>query len=235
MLKRGEALIVLVCFAAAMLVFCALVPMGAMLRYSWTVLILAGAVLLGAVPVHCAGSRRRKAKPERRQGWLWGVSFGMTAVSAGLAGAAAYIHLNKAVFFMQMLSSMLPGLGVLGVAALLMLWQPEHRKLVLLPAAAAAIALMVAQFLHPAGTLAALFGLMIALNGLLTLWLLAGEGGHPVMRAVSLGGFGAAILVGFAALAILSEGEALEGLEFGIDAPGGLGQQQAVSNGKRKP
>lgn len=188
---------------------------------AWLTLIAAALVVLGAIPVHCAGTRRRRADPKRRQCWWWAVSTGMNAISGGLAVSAFYLHTQRMPELTALLTGLLPGMMLLLLAALLLSLFPAAKKPVLILLAVADAVLIVAQFLHPAGTWAAVFGLLSALCGLLALALNAGREGRFLLRDVSRGSFGAAMLIGLVVLVVITEGDALDGLDAGFDLPDG--------------
>lgn len=242
MLRDRKPWIVLGCFSAIMLVIAAvpaavvplvqrwtagLTPMGwwgtlllERIGPAWLTLIAAAMVMLGAIPVHCAGTRRRRANPRQRQSWWWAVSAGMNALSGGLAVAAFHLHTQRPAEWAALMTGLLPGLAVLTLAALLLSLLPGVKKPLLIGLTVADAALIAAQFLHPAGTWAAVFGLLAALCGLLALALTAGRSGRFVLRDVSFGSFGAAMLIGMVVLVIITEGDALDGLDLsGMDVP----------------
>lgn len=84
---------------------------------AWLTLIAAALVMLGAIPVHCAGSRRRRAEPRRRQCWWWAVSTGMNALSGGLAVSAFYLHTQRMPELAALMTGLLPGVLILLSAA----------------------------------------------------------------------------------------------------------------------
>lgn len=227
--KNGRVLTVLVFSAAAMLLLCIVTPLavraaGMLPPLPWEnacpwVVLTVSAVIMGlAIPVHGRGLHRSKRDPKKRRPWCWAISFLMNSVSCGLAAAALQVHLEHTPSFRDMLPSMLPGLAVMCAVSLLLVCFPDGKKLILCLAAVAAVALIVLQFFLK-GTWSAVFGLVIALFYLMALWLTAGYEYRPVLRDVSFGSFGAAMVIAFVVLLILSDGEALESL----DGLGGIG------------
>lgn len=63
-------------------------------------------------------------------------------------------------------------------------------------------------------------GVLILLSAAL-LALNAGREGRFLLRDVSFGSFGVAMLIGLAVLAVITEGDALDGLDAGFDLPDG--------------
>ena len=222
-------LTVLACSAITMLLLCIVTPLAASLGSAlptlplaigseWLILIAAAAVMQAAIPVHRMGLRGSGREPEERRPWCWVISYLMNSVSGGLAAAALYIHLEKTAETLPMLTTMLPGFSVMCAASLLLICFPGAKKPILCLAAVAAATLIVMQFVLQ-GTWSAVFGLLTAVFYLFALWLTAGHTRRPVLRDVSFGSFGAALLIGFAALVVISDGEALESL----DGLGGIG------------
>lgn len=224
-------LTVLACSVVAMLLLCIVTPLAVALGdvlpalpfdigSQWLVLNAAVVVMLAAIPVHRMGLCGSGSEPEGRRPWCWVISFLMNSVSGGLAAAALYIHLERTAETLPMLNTMLPGLAVMGAASLLLICFPDGKKPILCLAAVAAVTLIVLQFVLQ-GTWSAVFGLLIALFYLFALWLTAGYAHRPVLRDVSLGSFGAALLIAFVVLVVISDGEALEGLDGLGDIGGG--------------
>lgn len=225
----GRIVTVLACSAIAMALLCIVAPLAASLGSAlpplpydiggeWLALIAAAAVMLAAIPVHRMGLRGSDL--HKRRPWCWVISRLMNSVSGGLAAAALYIHLAQTAETLPMLRTMLPGFAVMCAASLLVACFPGGKKPILCLAAVAAVTLIVLQFVRQ-GTWSAVFGLLTALCDLFALWLTAGCEHRPVLRDVSLGSFGAALLIGFVALAVISDGEALEGLDGLGDIGGG--------------
>lgn len=227
----GRIVTVLACSMIEMLLLCIVAPL-VMLLWSvlpalpfdigsqWLALIAAAAVMLAAIPVHRMGLRRSRRDPMKRRPWCWVISFLMNSVSGGLAAAALYILLERTVEILPMLNTMLPGLAVMCAASLLVACFPDGKKPILCLAAVAAVTLIVLQFVLQ-GSWSAVFGLLIALFYLFALWLTASYAHRPVLRDVSFGSFGAAMLIAFVVLVVLSDGEALEGLDGLGDIGGG--------------
>lgn len=193
---------------------------------AWLTLIAAALMMLGAIPMHCAGMRPGRNAPVRR--WCWVVSAGMNALSGALAVAAFHLHTQRPAELLPLLTGLLPGLILLTLSALALSVFSAAKKPLLILLAVADAALIVVQFVHPAGSWAAVFGLLAALCGLLTLALNVGHKDRLLLRDVSFGSFGAAMLIGFVVLVVLTEGDVLDGLDTGVDWPGHDGSARAA-------
>jgi len=199
----------------------------------WVMLALAAIIMLLAIPVHCRGLHRSRRDPKKRRPWCWVLSFLMNSVSCGVAASALFLHLEQQAAFWEMLPAMLPGLAVMCTVSLLLVCFPDGKKPILCLAAVAAVALIVLQFVLQ-GTWQAVLGLIIALFYLFALWLTAGYEYRPVLRDVSFGSFGAAMMIAFVVLVVLSDGEALESLDGLGDIGGGDAGFMASPDQKRQ-
>lgn len=61
----------------------------------------------------------------------------------------------------------------------------------------------------------------------------AGREGRFLLRDVSFGSFGAAMLIGLAVLVVITEGDALDGLDAGFDIPEHAGSSRPAQRRKR--
>lgn len=225
MRKHIRRVLTVLAFACAAMVIMTLVtPMAMEIGNKWMALGAAAAVMIAAIPMHCMAHQKQSG---RKRPLLWAVCWLMNSAANGLSVAALYIHAEQAVNTGELLQGMLPAMTVMAAVAAVLACFPARKKLVLWTAGILAAVLAVASWIpavwdaQPQRSMM-LFGALVALFYLFVLGRIVGREDRVLMREISFGSFGVLILVTFAVLVIISDGEALEGLD-GLDLGDAVG------------
>lgn len=213
----GKVLTVLLAAGMAMVITAVTAPLAMMIGNKWGSLGSAAALMLAAIPVHCLAYRK---KTKVTHPHLWLLTYLMNSVASGFSVAAFYLHGSCPVKAGAILLGMLPAMAVMTAASLVLIVLPAHKKLVLWMAGLLAAALAIAAWIPAVWPLqpqrsAMFFGALMAIFYLVTWGLTIGREARPVLRDISFGSFGAAILVGLVVLVIITEGDALDYADFG--------------------
>lgn len=229
--QTRRVLLVLAFACAAMVIMALVMPLAMKIGNKWMALGAAAAVMIAAISVHCMAYRKKSG---RKFPQLWIVCWLMNSAANGLSVAALYIHAEQAVKAGELLQGILPAMALMAAAAAVLACFPARKKLVLWTAGILAAVLAAASWIpavwdaQPQRSMM-LFGALTAIFYLVAYGRVVGREERVLLREVSFGSFGALILVTFAVLVLISDGEALEGLD-GLDL-GGAGGDGAT---KRK-
>ena len=213
----GRVLTVLLAACGAMVAMMMTAPGAMHLGNKWVALAVAATLMIGAITLFGLAEQRR---PEKNSPLLWGVCYLLNSVANGFSLAAFYIHAKVTVTAADLLPGTLPAMGVVALAALLC--GLRRKRLALWMTGFLTAALVVTSFIPamwPVGfpRSAVLFSALAAAMYLAVYGVTIGRGERPVLRDVAYGSFGALIVITFVVLLIISEGEALEGLDVGGD------------------
>lgn len=217
---RGHAGSVMTIMAfswTAMLIMAWVTPCAMAIGNKWVALGGAAAMMLAALVVYLVARFRWPAgvcKP------LWLLCHLMNSAANGLSAAALYIHGAQAVDAASLLRGMLPGMGVMAVVAMMLICFPERKKLALWIGGILSAVLVVMSFIPAVWDVqpqrsAMFFGALIAIFYLVAYGMHVGRGEWCVLRDISFGSFGAAMIIGFVVLVIITEGDALDFADLG--------------------
>lgn len=187
----------------------------------WLALGIALLLMVGAIMLFGHAEQRR---PEKNSPMLWLLCYLLNSVANGFSVAAFYIHAAFSAAAAELLPCLLPAAALVFMAGALLACFPVRKKWILCFVGIGAAALLVMSFIPavwPEGyhRSAVLFGSLVAIMYLVVYGVTIGRGARTVLRDIACGSFGALILVTFVVLLIISDGEALDGLDFDLDFP----------------
>lgn len=216
---------VLSCAAIAALMLALMLIANAMAAelfhsWKWYGVIVGVALMLAAVFFHSLGKRCKVS---------YLVSLLLNGVGNGCSLSALYLDKSLPVSVLKNLPGLLPGYCLLLLGALLLAALPIKRKTALWLCgflAAAAIALCCLALLKTDTQKAvhwrfALFGVLLAAMFLVPMGMLSGNREGSLLRYASFAGFGAYILITLLVVLVISEGEALDGLDLPLGGSSG--------------
>lgn len=213
----GRALAVLTCAWLAMVMMALTAPLAMRLGNKWAAIGTAAAMMVAAIPLHLAAG---KCKTKGRSLFLWGMCYFLNSAANGFSAAALYLHGEISITSGELLVGMLPAGAIMLCASVLCI--AGRKKLALWMGGLLTAALIVASLFpqvweaQPQRSAMCLAALVAGMY-LVALGLLSGE--RSCMRTISLVSFGAMMLVAFAVLVIISEGDILDGLDVSGDWP----------------
>lgn len=213
----GNVMTIMAFSWAAMLIMAWVTPCAMAIGNKWVALGGAAATMLVALAVYFVAKRQQQAGVCRL---LWLLCYLMNSAANGLSAAALYIHGAQAVEAASLLQGMLPGMGVMAVVATLLICFPEQKKLALGVGDMLSAVLVVMSFIPAVWDVqpqrsAMLFGALIAIFYLVAYGMHVGRGERCVLRDISFGSFGAAMIIGFVVLVIITEGDSLDFADLG--------------------
>lgn len=177
----------------------------------WYGLAVGIALMLLAIPFHRLG----KKKP-----WGYVVSFALNAIGAGFVVSAYYLKIEAVLALFPLLIAAIPAAAIL-LLVYLMLQSFSKTKTVTLTIAAIlngllTIATMVLWIIYGDVTYSfAFFCSLISLFYLCVFGITVNHDDRSVFRDISFGSFGSLIIIAVVVIFVISEGEALDGLDFG--------------------
>lgn len=213
----GSVMTVMAFSWVAMVIMTLVAPCAMSIGNKWSALGGAAAMMMAALVVYFVAKRQRTAEVRKLLRLL---CYLVNSAANGLSVAAFYMYGSQTIDTVSLLQGTLPGMGVMAVVATLLISFPERKRLALWIGGILSAALVVMSFVpavwdaQPQRS-AMLFGALIAIFYLVAYGLNIGRGERPVLRDVAIGSFGAAIMVGFVVLVIITEGEALDIADVG--------------------
>lgn len=211
-----KVLTVLAFACVAMIIMALVTPLAMRIGNKWHALIGAVITMCLAAPICFAAEFQR---PKRDLKLLWLLCYLMNSAANGLSVAAFYLHGKHAVSADALLQGLLPAMCVMVVAAMLLIGFPGRKKLALWTGGVLAAALAVMSFVPAVWPIqpqrsAMLFGALIAGLYLFVVGKTIGHENRFTLRDIAIGSFGVLGIITLVVFVILSDGEALEGLEY---------------------
>ena len=211
--RRGRIFTVLLCSAVAMGIFGLATFFCTQVLTDWTGFLIGGGMMVAAIPCHWLGKKYSV-------GYL--LSFLLNSMGCGCSASAYYLEKHLPVSPVELLLGILPAVGILILADLLLGWLKEKRRVALWIAAgvdllciAGSIVLWILD-----GRNSVSFGcfcLILALFYLCVLGIPDPQGIRSVLRDISFGSFGVFVAITLLVVVILSEGDAIDGLDLLAD------------------
>lgn len=183
----------------------------------WYGLPIGIAMMILAIPFHRLGKRS-----------LWGylASFLLNSTASGFVVSAYYLETERALDIYSLTLGVIPAVAVV-LLIYLMLKPFNKTKTVTVTVAGiltAVLAILAIIFWIRDGSVIfsfAFFSLIISFFFLCVFGITVNHNERSVLRDVSFGGFGAFLIIAVLVTLILSDGELLEGLDFGGGSEGG--------------
>lgn len=182
----------------------------------WYGLIVGVALMISAIPFHCAGKKKRV-------GYL--ISFLLNSVANGFSVSAYYLTRGISLNFYEMLFAAIPAAGILLLVYLMLQTFNKTKKVTVTIAAVIDILLIVASAVMWAvrGGLLFSFAFFCAIVALFYICVFGVTINHDersVLRDISFGGYGALVILTIVVIVVITGGEALDGIDFGADSDG---------------
>ena len=181
--------------------------------WKWYGVIVGVALMLAAIFFHSLGKRYKG---------FYLVSLLLNGIGNGCSLSALYIDRSLSASVMENLPGLLPGICLLLLGALLLAALPIKKKAALwicglLAAtviAGCCLGILKTDGQEEAHWRFAMFGALLAAMFLVPMGMISGNQERSLLRYASFAGFGAYILITLIVVLVISEGEALDGLDL---------------------
>nr|MDD6335725.1 hypothetical protein [bacterium] len=209
---KSKAFVVLLFSLVSIGLFPVSTFIAASICQSWYGLVVGLLLMALAIPFHYCAKKHPKG---------YFVSFFTNSIANGFSASAYYLAKNIPLDWCQMLLAAMPAAAILGLVYVMLQKMGKTKKTAVLVAAVidALLILLSLALWIVYGKAAFSFGFFcawIALFYLCVFGITIHHDGRAVMRDISFGSFGAFIMLTVVVIFILSEGEALDGLDLDL-------------------
>lgn len=181
--------------------------------HKWYGLIVGVLLMLSAIPFHIFGKKNKIG---------YFISFFLNTVGSGFSASGYYVRMDVSVNLYQMILSAVPAIVVLFLVYIMFQNFHKAKKMTVGVGATINILLLVVSvvlwIINNAGFFSfCFFCLLISLFYLCVFGITLNHEERFVLRDISFGSFGSFIIITVVVIFILSEGEILENLDFGLE------------------
>lgn len=209
---KGRAFVIFLFSLISMGIFVLSTNFAIATGYEFSGIGIAIGLMIVAIPFHILG---------KKNGIGYLISFLLNSVANGFSVSAYYLVKEVNVSLYEMLMASVFAAGVMVLVYLMLQIFSKSKKVTITIAAIIILVLMAAAvslwILRDAGFYSfGFFSLLISMFYLCVFGVNINHEKRPVLRDISFGSFGTFVIITVVVLAILSEGEILDGLDFNL-------------------